>query len=172
MRVLIKIYYVRHATVDREIAGPGSTNISVAGRRPTEQVLRPKIAAISTEARTQTDGLINFVFRRTLSVEAAWVGRSGELIWLCRIEGHDRVIRPARPNVTVCKHCWRRVQPHCPAAGAGRTDVRRESRAWQTCVRLSVVTGRCIRSQRAEVTIPWNLVNHEIGSRESPHCHR
>ena len=124
MRVLIEIHNVRHATVDREIAGAGTTNASVARRRPTEQVLRPNVAAISPEARTQTDRLVNFVFRRTLSVEVARAGRPAELIWRCRIEGHDSVIRPALPNGTVCKHCWRRVQSHCPAGGAGRLDVR------------------------------------------------
>src|SRR5436305_14506497 len=94
MRVLIEIHTVRHATVDREIAGAGTTNASVARRRPTEQVLRPNVAAISPEARTQTDRPVNFVFRRTLSVEVTRAGRPAELKWRCRIEGHDSVNRP------------------------------------------------------------------------------
>src|SRR2546423_12060322 len=98
MRVLIEIHNVRHATDDREIAGAGTTNASVARRRPTEQVLRPNVAAISPEARTQTDRLVNFVFRRTLSVEVACGGRPAEPLCRRRNAGSARGHLPAPPK--------------------------------------------------------------------------
>jgi hypothetical protein len=148
------------------------TDISVARRRPTEQVLRPKVVAISAEARTETDRLVNFVFDRTLRIEAPRSRRSSKLKWRSRIERDDRVIRSALPNRTVCKHCRRRVQSHSPAACAGWPDVSRERGARQTCVRLSVVAGPSIRSQCADVTAPWNPVKQDVRSRQSPHWQR
>ena len=62
VRILIEIHYVGYAAIDREIPCAGSTNISVSRRGPTEQVLRPKVIAISAEARTEADRFIDFVF--------------------------------------------------------------------------------------------------------------
>src|SRR4029077_2545855 len=62
VRILIEIHYVVHATINREIPRAGTTDVSVSRRRPTEQVLRTKVVAISAKARTETDRLINFVF--------------------------------------------------------------------------------------------------------------
>jgi hypothetical protein len=45
VRILIEIHDVGNAAVDREITGAGSSDISVARRRPTEEILGPKIVA-------------------------------------------------------------------------------------------------------------------------------
>ena len=46
-----------------------------------------------------------------------------------------------------------------PVSCTGRHNVRGERGAWQTRVRQIAVAGRCIRTQRIDVTAPWSHVN-------------
>ena len=121
-RILTEIDDVGAATVDREIARASRTDISVTGRGPTEQVLRAEIRKIYL--RSKTDDLVHFVLRRTLRVEVAAAGRSGELIRYCRIEGNYSIVWAAVADSGVCKHRRGRVQRHCPPVRTRRFDVR------------------------------------------------
>ena len=120
VRILIEIDDVGAAAIDRKIARPGRADISVAGRGPTEQVLRAEIREACV--RSKTNDLINFVLRRTLRVVVARAGRTGELKRVRGIECNDSIIRTAQ--AAVCRHRRWRVQPHCSPARARRLHIR------------------------------------------------
>ena len=63
VRILIEIDDVGDAAIDGEITRAARSEISDAGRRPTEQVLRMKIVPIMAKAGTKSDDLVHFVFR-------------------------------------------------------------------------------------------------------------
>jgi hypothetical protein len=79
VRVLIETNNVVVSTVDRKIAQTGGAKISSTGRRPTEQILRAKIAGAAIETRSKAEDLIDLVLGRAQRVVMTGAGRSRKL---------------------------------------------------------------------------------------------
>src|SRR3954451_21303176 len=110
VRILIEVDDVRDTAVDREVARARSSNVSNARQGPAEQVLWAQIAIPAMDVRTETDDLVHFVFRETLSIKSVAADRPRELIGGRRIKRDDSIIWAAGANVTVCEHRWRCVE--------------------------------------------------------------
>lgn len=108
VRILIEIDAVSDAAIDREIARARGSNISMAGRRPTKQILRAKIVASLAKARTKTHDLVDFMLGRPLRVKVATAGRPIELKRLGGIESAVRTNAAAKSADGVSLACTRR----------------------------------------------------------------
>src|SRR5206468_8459672 len=150
------------ATINREVARAGRTDVSYASRRPAEQVLWPKIVTHLTKARPKTNHLIYCMLSRTLRIENTAARRTRKLIWQSRIKRNNPVVRAAVADVAVCKHRCRRVQPYCSTIRTRGSNNRRQCTTWEGAIRKVVAAGCCICYERIEASVPCDQVDCEI----------